>query len=110
MADLNAKKIFEEVLPANLKENPDKAKDTDAIFVFNLSGDEGGVWTVDLTKDEDFVSEGESDDAQCTVTMSDTDFVDMWTGDLNPMQAFMTGKISIAGDMGLAMKLQNLIG
>jgi len=27
------------------------------------------------------------------------------TGDLNPTSAFMTGKLSIDGDMGLAMKL-----
>lgn len=110
MSDLNARKIFEEVLPANLAENPEKAKSTDAVYVFNLTGDEGGVWTLDFTKDDDFVSEGESEEAQCTVTMSDSDFVDMWEGRLNPAQAFMMNKISIQGNMGLAMKLQNFIG
>lgn len=110
MSDLTASKIFEEVLPSNLKENPDKAKSTNAIYVFNLTGDDGGSWTLDFTKDEDFVSEGESDDAQCTITMTDGDFVDMWEGRLNPAQAFMMNKISIQGNMGLAMKLQNFIG
>jgi len=30
------------------------------------------------------------------------------TGDLNPMTAFMSGKIKVDGDMGVAMKLQKL--
>ncbi len=110
MSDLTARKIFEETLPEKLEENPDSAKATNAIYVFNLTGDEGGTWTLDFKKDDDFVSEGESEDAECTVTMSDSDFVDMWQGNLNPAQAFMMNKISIEGNMGLAMKLQNFIG
>ena len=110
MSDLSARQIFEEVLPAKLEENSEGAKATNAIYVFNLTGDEGGTWTLNFKKDDDFVSEGESDDAECTVTMSDSDFVAMWKGDLNPAQAFMMNKISIEGNMGLAMKLQNFIG
>lgn len=105
-----ARSIFEQELPENLAANPEKATTTNAVFVFNLTGDEGGVWTLDLTKDSDHVSEGDSDSAQCTVTMAAEDFVDMWEGNLNPVQAFMANKISVAGNMGLAMKLQNIIG
>jgi putative sterol carrier protein len=32
----------------------------------------------------------------------------MMTGDLNPMTAFMMGKIKVKGDMSVAMKLQSL--
>ena len=110
MSETSAREIFEETLPNKLENDPEKAKATNAIYVFNLSGDDGGTWTLDFKKDEDFVSEGDSDDAECTVTMSDSDFVDMWNGDLNPAQAFMMNKISIEGNMGLAMKLQNFIG
>ena len=31
-------------------------------------------------------------------------------GELNPMMAVMTGKVKIKGDMGVAMKLQSLVG
>ena len=110
MSEQSARKIFEETLPEKLEENPDQAKATDAIYVFNLTGDDGGTWTLNFKKDDDFVSEGESEDAECIVTMSDSDFVDMWNGDLNPAQAFMMNKISIEGNMGLAMKLQSFIG
>ncbi|RAL21722.1 sterol-binding protein [Lujinxingia litoralis] len=110
MSDLTARSIFQEVLPANLKESPDKAKSTNAVYVFNITGDDGGTWTLDFTKDEDFVSEGESAEADCSITMKDSDFVDMWEGSLSGPQAFMMNKIKIQGNMGLAMKLQNFIG
>ncbi len=110
MSDLTAQKIFNEELPANLEKNPEDAKATDAIYVFNVTGDEGGTWTLNFKKDDDFVSEGDSDDAECTVTISDSDFVDLWTGNANAAQMFMMNKISVEGNMGLAMKLQNFIG
>ncbi len=108
----SAREIFEEQLPADLAENPGKATAANAVFVFNLAGDDnddGGVWTLDLTKEADHVSEGESDSGQCTINMAASDFVDMWEGRLNPISAFMGGKISVDGDMSLAMKLQNII-
>ena len=110
MSDTTAREIFEETLPAKLEADPDDAKATNAIYVFNLTGDDGGTWTLNFKKDEDFVEEGESEDAECVVTMTDSDFVDMWSGNLNPAQAFMMNKISIEGNMGLAMKLQSFIG
>jgi putative sterol carrier protein len=42
--------------------------------------------------------------------MADADFLKLVGGKLNAQMAFMTGKIKIQGDMGLAMKLQQLLG
>ncbi len=109
MSDLTATQIFNEDLPAKLEKNADSVTKVNAVYQFNISGDNGGTWTVDLTKDSDFVSEGASDDADCTVTMKEDDFIAMWDGSLPGTQAFMTGKLKIAGDMGLAMKLQKII-
>lgn len=52
----------------------------------------------------------EDADADCTVSVSFDDFNGLMSGDLNPMTAFMFGKIKISGDMGVAMKLQSLFG
>jgi putative sterol carrier protein len=49
-------------------------------------------------------------DADCTIITSTETLLKMKSGDLNPMMAVMTGKVKIKGDMGLAMKLQSLIG
>ena len=47
--------------------------------------------------------------AQCTVTMSDDDFLAMTSGTISPRRAFMSGKLKIDGNMGLAMKLGDVV-
>ncbi|MEL7427648.1 MAG: SCP2 sterol-binding domain-containing protein, partial [Bacteroidota bacterium] len=50
------------------------------------------------------------EDADCVISMTPEDFMALVSGDLNPMMAMMTGKVKIKGDMGVAMKLQSLLG
>lgn len=50
------------------------------------------------------------DDADVTLTADAETFRAILSGDLNPTSAFMTGKLSVDGDMGLAMKLGSLLG
>jgi len=40
--------------------------------------------------------------------MAAQDYVDMSTGKANGQMLFMSGKLRIAGDMGLAMRMQSL--
>ena len=103
------KTYFEETLAASMAKNPDKAKSVDAIYQFDISGDNGGTWSVDLTADADWISEGPTDNAQCTIGMTTEDFMDMVEGRLDGTQAFMMGKLKIEGDMGLAMKLTTIL-
>ena len=50
------------------------------------------------------------DDADVTLTADADTFQSMMDGSLNPTTAFMTGKLSVDGDMGLAMKLGAVLG
>lgn len=50
----------------------------------------------------------EDKDADCTVSVSQDDLLAIMTGNLNPMMAFMSGKIKVQGDMSVAMKMQTL--
>ena len=52
----------------------------------------------------------EDREADCTITLSFDDFQKLVEGDLNPTTAFMMGKLKIDGSMGIAMKLQKLLG
>lgn len=61
--------------------------------------DEGAIMV-----DGDGVRAGD-DDADCTLTSDADTFQAMLSGDLNPTNAFMTGKLTVDGDMGTAMKL-----
>ncbi|GIL40040.1 SCP2 sterol-binding domain-containing protein [Roseiterribacter gracilis] len=47
--------------------------------------------------------------ADTTITMTRVNFEKLLAGDLDPTLAFMTGKLKVAGDMGVAMKLSSLL-
>lgn len=72
----------------------------------NFQFDEGMIH-LDDTISPTLVS-NDSKDAQCTLKMSLENFGKMLTGDMNPMMAFMTGKMKVEGDKGVAMKLASL--
>ncbi len=50
------------------------------------------------------------EDADVVLTASEETFRQLIDGRLNPMSAFMSGKLSIEGDMGAAMKLSTVLG
>ncbi|MGH7963134.1 MAG: SCP2 sterol-binding domain-containing protein, partial [Candidatus Binatia bacterium] len=54
------------------------------------------------------VKPGKHPSPNITLAMKESDYLDMINGKLNGQVAFMTGKLKIAGDMGLALKLQSL--
>ena len=100
--------IFDEI-DAAIKANPDRAAGMTAVYQFDLSGDEGGLFHIVMRDGVGEAGAGAKDDPNITISMSASDFVDMRTGKLDPTMAFMSGKIKIKGDMGLAMKLQSVL-
>ena len=102
---MTPEEIFKE-MPANV--NADAAKGMNSTIQFNLSGDNGGQWYVTVKDGAATVSEGTAPSANMTMSMAANDYVDMTTGKLNGQMAFMSGKLKISGDMGLAMKMQTL--
>jgi putative sterol carrier protein len=74
-------------------------------YVFDIEG--AGVWKVDVTDAGVEVTEG-GGDADVTIHASEDTFRAIAEGKQNPTTAFMTGKLKIDGDMGAAMKLQQL--
>jgi putative sterol carrier protein len=87
--------------------NPDGAGDWETAIQFHLSGDDGGSFKLEVKAGACTVGEGEIDDAKATISMADATFVGINTGTMNPMTAFMTGKIKVKGNMGEIMKLNN---
>lgn len=108
MAASQAEDIFSRDLPARLKAKADVVKQIGTSYKFVLSGDGGGTWVVDLAKDGGTITKGDGE-AKCTLMMAAGDFVEMMQGKLNPQMAFMSGKLKVAGDMGLALKLGSLL-
>lgn len=102
---MTPQEIFDE-MPKNL--NADAAKGMNSVIQFNLSGDNGGQWYATIKDGKAEVTKGTAPAPNMTLSMSAQDYVDMIMGKLNGQMAFMSGKLKISGDMGLAMKMQNL--
>ena len=109
VSDMTPKQYFEERVAGNLKEKKETVDGINAIYEFQITGDNGGTWTVDVKNDPPQVSAGSSGSADCTITMKDENFCSMIDGELNPQMAFMTGKLKVTGNMGLALKLQKIL-
>lgn len=102
---MNVADIFDEmvrVFPA------EKAAGLRARFLFRLSGEEGGEWTVTIADQKCSVTPGPAEKPDVTFSMDAADFIKMVRGELQPVVAFMQGKLRLQGDMNKAMKLQEL--
>lgn len=99
----------QQVFPAMVERfQPEKAIDVDAIIMFDLAGENGGFFWIKVADGTAQAGEGEIANASMTVKASADDWFAVATGQMNPMQAFMSGKLKILGDMGLAMKMQTM--
>jgi putative sterol carrier protein len=88
--------------------NPQAAQGLDCVIQYDLTGDGGGQYHSTIKDGAATVTAGSHPSPSMTLIMGAQDFVDMTSGKLDGMSAFMSGKLRISGDMGLAMKLQSL--
>jgi putative sterol carrier protein len=87
---------------------PEKAQGVDAVIQFKFTGPEAGEWNATIKEGKVDVSRGTHPSPKMTLTADSSDYVKMFTGELDGMQAFMQGKIKLAGDLNLAMKLMQM--
>ncbi len=105
------KEILEVEIPNRIKAKPELGKDINAVVHFNITGDGGGMWTLDCTKTENQVSEGANGESKMTITCAAGDFEKILGKQMNAQMAAMQGKLKFKPmDMGLAMKLGKLLG
>jgi putative sterol carrier protein len=91
------------VIETAVKKLAEKVQSFDGIAKFVVNG-EGAIMV-----DENGVRAGD-DEADVTLTADADVFQSILEGDMNPTTAFMTGKLSVDGSMGMAMKLASALG
>jgi len=107
-APSSATELFDEQVPKAIAKAPEKAKEIGAIYLFKITGDGGGEWTVDLAAAEPFCKAGAHGAAQCTIEVAHDDFKAMLGNPALGMQLYFQGKLRVTGDPMLATKLQKL--
>lgn len=100
--------VFTE-MESRLKQDSSKVQGMNATYQFDLTGDGGAEKWVKLADGTGEFGTGQSTDPNITITMEASDFLDLVEGKLDGTMAFMSGKLKVKGDMGLAMKLQNVL-
>lgn len=84
---------------------PEAAAGVDATIQYRLTGEEGGDYIIHIRDGACKVEEGIAPNPVVTLTADGRDFADVLLGRANGMQYFMLGKLKLAGDLNLAMKL-----
>ena len=99
-------KSIVDAMPANF--NPDAAAGVDAVFQFDISGDEAAQYYLVVKDQKCEIAEGTHAGPSVTFNMASPDFIDMMTGKLSGQAAFFSGKLRVSGDLMLAQRLGNL--
>ena len=95
-----------EAVTAGLKEKVGENCGLGSILKFDFGDD--GILVLDASQVPNVIGNDDAE-AACTIGISLADFMDMADGKLDGTMAFMSGKLKVQGDMGIAMKLGPLL-
>ena len=87
---------------------PEKAVGIDTVIQLKLTGAQAADWFATIKDAKCSLAQGKAPAPKLTVSADSADFIKIFSGQLDGMQAFMQGKLKVTGDMSLAMKLMGL--
>ena len=86
----------------------ERAAGTNAVVQYDINGDGGGTWHAVIKDGACTVASGSATNPNLTLQMAAQDWLDMTAGKQSGQMLFMSGKLKLKGDMGLAMKLGSM--
>lgn len=105
MSEMNLESLMQQAINAF---DPEKAAGVNAKIQFHITGNQGGDWVASIQDKKLSVDKGTTPTPNLTLSADTADILNLVQGKLNPMQAFMQGKVQVKGDMGLAMRLMEM--
>jgi putative sterol carrier protein len=87
--------------------DPARARALDASYRFDIEG--AGSWRLDAPGGRVEVTESDAP-ADCVIRTDERTFLRIVGREQSPMGAYMTGKVRVEGDLGLALRLRDVFG
>ena len=87
---------------------PERSNGLDAGVQVHLNGPQGGDWAVRIQNGTCTTELGVLENPQVRIEAEAQDVLDIYNGKLDPMRAFMLGKLKLSGDKALALKMITL--
>src|SRR6266576_7262327 len=84
---------------------PAKAKGVHARYQWDLSGPNGGQWWIEVNDGSYKMGKGQIDHPNVTFRASDKDWVAICHDQLSGKWAYLSGRLRVRGDQGIARKL-----
>jgi putative sterol carrier protein len=84
---------------------PAKAKGVHARYQWDLSGPNGGEWWIEVNNGTYEMGKGKIPDPNVTFIAKDKDWVAICHDQLSGTWAYLTGRLKVRGDQGVARKL-----
>jgi putative sterol carrier protein len=97
---------FFRCLPQNF--DAEAAEGLAAVYQFDLSGSQGGQYQLMIEDGACFVQEGTHPNPHVVFSMSGEDCLGVLSGRLDGASIFMSGRVRVSGDLGLALQLKSL--
>lgn len=105
MVDITVKKLIN-ILPKLFI--PENAINISANIQIIATGAEGGEWGINIIDQTCSVKEGQIENPEFSLTASADDILRIFLGELDPLRAYMQGKIQFKGRIKHAMDLTKI--
>jgi putative sterol carrier protein len=106
---MDIQKLFDTDFTAWVAANSESAKRIGAKYQFNITGEGGGQWFLNLSSTGPKVERASGQRTDCTITISATDFETLWANPYAGESMYYAGKLWISGDEMLAMSLRDIL-
>jgi len=104
MTEINVRNIMSKI-PDYFR--PEKAIGITAVVQCIFTGKQASNWVVVIKDQVCEVAEKLTSNPDLTIRADGETGVKLFTGDMDPMRAFLLGKVKVSGDLTLGMKLVN---
>ncbi|MBT4288168.1 MAG: SCP2 sterol-binding domain-containing protein [Deltaproteobacteria bacterium] len=102
---ITVQEIFQKVEKGIIK-YPERVTQVNAVYLFKISGDDGGTFHLNLRKNPGISFEEKP--ADCILEIRDRDFIKLYKGIIQGFKAMLSGKLKVKGDLKLATHLNDI--